>query len=140
MVSEVKYTDYRLHLNSTLYGDETVFLSNDSVLLKYAVVEGGKALRLTSCCVGCGTQLKYSFMPGVAEKWGCISADGCGRISSVGTEIHPHEIRSSVHVLDVDNLSSRDLLVQVWVAKWLDVSITSVEVELDHNPIIERLV
>lgn len=139
MTSEVKYTDFRLHLNSTLYENEVVFLSNDSVLLKYAVEEGGKELRLISCCVGCGTQLKYSFLPGETEKWGCISADGCGRISSVGTEIHPHEIRSSVCVWGLEEYSKVNTLAQVWVAKWLDVSITSVEVEFDHNPIIERL-
>lgn len=133
MTSEVKYTDYRLHLNSTLYEDETVFLSNDSVLLKYAIEEGDKTLRLTSCCVGCGLQLKYSFLPGVTEKWGCIAADGCGRVSSVGTQIHPHEIRSSVQVLNVD--SQGDILIREWVAKWLDVPAPSVEVELDLGPI-----
>lgn len=138
MVSEVKYTDSRLKSNSTIYEDETVFVSNDSVLLKYAVVEEGKALRLTSCCVGCGTQLKYSFMSGMDEKWGCISANGCGRISSVGTEIHAHGVRSSVQVLNLDSYSSSDLFVQLWVSKWLDVHTSSVEVEFDHVPILER--
>lgn len=135
MVSEVKYTDFRLSQVSRPYEDEVVFLSTDSVLLRYAVEEGDKVLRLTSCCVGCGLQLKYSFSSGVDDRWGCIAANGCGRISSVGTEIHAHGIRSSVQVLNIDRYSQGDIFIGEWVSKWLDVSASSVEVELDFGPI-----
>ena len=133
MTSEVKYTDYRLSQTYRPFENEVVFLSNDSVLLKCTINNGD--LRVSSCCVACGLQLRYSSMSGSDGRWGCIAANGCGRISSVGTEVHVHGIRSSVQDWDLKEYSKVNASIQIWVARWLDVPAPSVEVELDLGPI-----
>ena len=133
MTSEVKYTDYRLPHTSRPFENEVVFLSNDSVLLKYTTNKD--ELRVISCCVACGLQLKYSFWRSADGRWGCIAANGCGRISSVGTEVHAHGIRSSVQGWDLKEYSKVSASIQTWVARWLDVPAPSVEVGLDLGPI-----
>ena len=114
------------YATSTIFKNEHIIINH----IEYTNQKDKNRTSLSACCPVCG----FLLLPSTSSDggiWACTTADGCGKIClAPSSDFHPASLRETYcKFVDPDTYDGLFTL-RMWIAKWLDISVVDIELEV----------